>query len=275
MKKKTQYRFLFAGGGTGGHLYPAIAVADKIKEMIPEAEIMFIGTKHKIEGKVVPKLGYKFRSIWISGFSRKFNMNNLLFPIKVIVSIFQALAINFAYKPRVAIGTGAYVSGPSIWAAWFMGAKIMLLEQNSFPGITNRLLEKKADEVHIAFEDSKLYFRFHNKLHLTGNPVRSKLKLVNKIEAVTQFGLEPNKSTLVVLGGSLGALSINEAVAANLEKITENNIQIIWQTGENYFKKYSEFQSGSCKIYPFIEDMTNVYSSADIVLCRAGATTIA
>ncbi len=274
-KQSTKYRFLFAGGGTGGHLYPAIAVADKIKELIPEAEILFVGTKYKIEGRVIPQLGYKFRSIWISGFSRKFNIKNLLFPFKVVVSMIQAFFINFSFQPRVAIGTGAYVSGPSIWAASFMGAKIMLLEQNSFPGITNRLLEKKADEIHIAFEDSRQYFRFGNKLFLTGNPVRSKLKLIDKKEAVKKFSLVENKKTLLVLGGSLGALSINQAVEKNLNELIANGIQIIWQTGEYYFEKYSKLQTGECKIIPFADNMSDLYSAADLVLCRAGATTIA
>jgi len=275
MRKQTPYRFLFAGGGTGGHLYPAIAVADKIKELIPEADIMFIGTKHKIEGRVIPKLGYKFKSIWISGFSRKFNIKNMLFPFKVVVSMLQALIINFNFQPRVAIGTGAYVSGPSIWAASFMGAKIILLEQNSYPGITNRLLEKKAEEIHIAFEDSRQYFRFGNKLHLTGNPVRAKLKLIDKKEAIKNFKLNEAKKTLLVLGGSLGALSINEAVAENCNKLIEKGIQIIWQTGEYYFEKYSSLQTPGCKVIPFAENMSELYSAADLVLCRAGATTIA
>lgn len=275
MRKNNPYRFLFAGGGTGGHLYPAIAVADKIKELQPNADILFVGTKQKIEGRVIPKLGYKFKSIWISGFSRKFNIKNMLFPVKVIISLLQSLSINFSFQPRVAIGTGAYVSGPAIWAASFMGAKIMLLEQNSYPGITNRLLEKRADEVHIAFEDSKKYFRFVDKLHLTGNPVRPTLKLTEKESAKTKFNLDGNKKVIVILGGSLGALSINEAVSENIYKLIENEIQIVWQTGEYYFNKYSKLQQKGCSIIPFAENMSAVYSAADLVLCRAGATTIA
>jgi len=275
MRKKNPYRFLFAGGGTGGHLYPAIAVADKIKELLPDADILFIGTKHKIESSVVPKLGYKFKSIWINGFSRKFNVKNMLFPFKVIISMLQSLTINFSFQPRVAIGTGAYVSGPAIWAASFMGAKIMLLEQNSYPGITNRLLEKKADEVHIAFEDSKKYFRFNDKLYLTGNLVRTTLKLDSSDNAKAKFDLDKIKKTLVVLGGSLGALSINEAVAENISKLIENEIQILWQTGKYYFDKYSNLNQKGAVVIPFAENMSDVYSVADLVLCRAGATTIA
>lgn len=139
-KQNTKYRFLFAGGGTGGHLFPAIAVAEKIRLLKPEAEILFVGTKSKIEGTVVPKLGYKFETIWIKGFARKFDIQNVLFPLKVVVSIFQSLYINASFKPKVAIGSGGYVSGPAVWGAKVLGAKVILLEQNSYPGITTRLL---------------------------------------------------------------------------------------------------------------------------------------
>jgi UDP-N-acetylglucosamine--N-acetylmuramyl-(pentapeptide) pyrophosphoryl-undecaprenol N-acetylglucosamine transferase len=134
----TPYRFLFAGGGTGGHLYPAIAVADEIKKIKPESEILFVGTKSKIEGRVIPQLGYQFKSIWIKGFSRKLNFSNLLFPIKLLVSAIQSILISFRFKPRVAIGSGGYVAGPAIWGASVMGAKIILMESNSYPGITTR-----------------------------------------------------------------------------------------------------------------------------------------
>ncbi|MCW8803973.1 MAG: glycosyltransferase, partial [Ignavibacteriaceae bacterium] len=144
---RSKYRFLFAGGGTGGHLFPAVAVAEQIRELKPDADILFIGTKDRIEGRVVPKLGFKFKSIWIKGFSRKLNFENLLFPVKLFVSVIQSLVINMSFKPKVAIGSGGYVAGPAIWAASVMGAKIILIEQNSYPGITTRLLERYANEV--------------------------------------------------------------------------------------------------------------------------------
>ena len=157
-KDQLTYRYLFAGGGTGGHLYPAIAVAQKIIELQPDAKILFVGTKKKIEAKVLPKLGFEFKSIWISGFSRKMTLKNLLFPFKLIISMLQSLLINIKFKPNVAIGTGAYVSGPAIWGASILGARIVLLEQNSYPGVTNRILEKRAERVFISFEESKKYF---------------------------------------------------------------------------------------------------------------------
>ena len=273
--KDSRYKFLFAGGGTGGHLYPAIAVADQIKIMKPEAEILFVGTKNKIEGTVVPKLGYRFKSIWIKGFARKFNLENLLFPIKLFVSALQSLIINMSYKPKVAIGSGGYVSGPAIWGASVMGAKVILLEQNSYPGVTTRLLERKAQEIHISFEDSKKYFRNKNALIFTGNPVRKNLGSMDRKSALENFGLSDTKKTLLILGGSLGASSINKAVVDNLEKLVEAGIQIIWQTGKIYFERFRGLIGENIKVLDFIEDMNAAYSSCDLMLARSGATTIA
>jgi len=275
MKNRTPYSFVFAGGGTGGHLYPALAVAQQIRLMKPESEILFVGAKNKIEEKIVPEFGFSFKSIWISGFSRKLTLSNLLFPIKLLVSAVQSFMINFSFKPRVAIGSGAYVSGPVIWAASILGSKIILLEQNSYPGVTNRILEKKAQEIHITFEDSRKYFRDESKLKLTGNPIRINLKLTDKSEAKKKFGLDESKKVLLVIGGSGGAQSINQAVAANIDQLVLNNIQVIWQTGQFYFEKYKNLTDNSIKIFPFITDMSEAYSAADIIIARSGATTIA
>lgn len=272
---ETRYRFLFAGGGTGGHLFPAVAVAEQIKELKPEADILFIGTKDKIDGRVVPKLGYKFKSIWIKGFSRKINIENLLFPVKLFVSMVQSLIINISFKPQVAIGSGGYVAGPAIWAANVLGAKIILLEQNSYPGVTTRLLEKYADEVHLSFQESKKYLRKEKIHHLTGNPVRKNLGRMDKAKALKNFGLSDEKKTLLVLGGSLGAKTINDAVSDSIDTFKKNGIQVIWQTGKNYFEQFKMINSDSIKIYDFIEDMNAAYSACDLLLARAGATTIA
>ena len=273
-RKKNRYRILFAGGGTGGHLFPAIAVAERIKSMKPETEILFVGTRSKIEGKVVPKLGYNFKSIWVKGFSRQFRLENILFPLKLFVSVVQSLIINFRFKPIVAIGSGGYVSGPAIFGASIMGAKVILLEQNSFPGITTRLLERFADELHISFEDTKNYLKRKNISQLTGNPVRKNLGTENKVRALEKFGLKPSVKTLLILGGSLGAKSINEATAVNITELENIGIQIIWQTGEIYFEQYRSINSEKVKVYEFIEDMNAAYSACDLLLARAGATTI-
>ncbi|HEY6625500.1 MAG TPA: undecaprenyldiphospho-muramoylpentapeptide beta-N-acetylglucosaminyltransferase [Ignavibacteriaceae bacterium] len=272
---QSKYRFLFAGGGTGGHLFPAVAVAEQIREMKPEADILFIGTKDRIEGRVVPKLGFKFKSIWIKGFSRKINFENILFPLKLFVSLIQSLIINISFKPKVAIGSGGYVAGPAIWAASVMGAKIILTEQNSYPGVTTRLLERYASEVHLSFQESKKYLRREKIHHFTGNPVRKNLGRMEKTEALRKFGLLGEKKTLLVLGGSLGAKTINEAMLENIKILEENNVQVIWQTGKNYFEQFTKMNSDKVKIYDFIEDMNSAYSACDLLLARAGATTIA
>ncbi|OGU33610.1 MAG: undecaprenyldiphospho-muramoylpentapeptide beta-N-acetylglucosaminyltransferase [Ignavibacteria bacterium GWB2_35_6b] len=269
------YRFIFAGGGTGGHLYPAIAVAEQIRLLKPESEILFVGTKGKIEARVVPKLGFDFKTIWISGLARKLTLKNILFPVKVLVAMYQSLLINIKLKPKVAIGTGAYVSGPVLWGASIMGSKIILLEQNSFPGVTNRMLEKRANEIHISFEDSKKYFRTERKLILSGNPVRTDIKLIDRTTALKNFDLNPEKKTLLILGGSLGAKNINEAVKNNIDLLLEKGIQIIWQTGGLYFEQYKAYDNGRIKVLPFIDDMASAYSACDLLAARAGATTIA
>ena len=274
-QSSNKYRFLFAGGGTGGHLFPAVAVAQKILSIKPEAEIMFVGTKSKIEGKVIPKLGFKFKSIWVSGFSRKFTLKNILFPLKLIISLIQSIIINMNFRPKVAIGSGGYVSGPAIFGADVMGAKVILLEQNIYPGVTTRLLERYAGEIHLSFEGSKKYFNSKEKLKFTGNPVRENLKRIDRNEALKNFDLSPGKKTLLVLGGSLGAASINKAVADNLKNFNEKEIQLIWQTGKNYIDEFKKYSTVTIKTLSFIDDMNLAYSACDMVVSRAGGITIA
>jgi UDP-N-acetylglucosamine--N-acetylmuramyl-(pentapeptide) pyrophosphoryl-undecaprenol N-acetylglucosamine transferase len=274
-KSSSNYRFLFAGGGTGGHLFPAIAVAERIRKMLPDAEIMFVGTRSKIEGRIVPKLGFKFSAIWIKGFSRKMNFENLLFPLKLCISLVQSLLINMKFKPKVAIGSGGYVSGPAIWGSSVMGAKVILLEQNSYPGITTKLLERYASEIYLSFEDSKKYFKHKNKLSITGNPVRESLIKINKYDALSHFELDPSNKTLLILGGSLGAVSINKALEKFIKYDYTENINIIWQTGKNYFELYKHLASKNIIVSDFINDMNLAYSACDLLVSRAGATTIA
>ncbi|MCP5061757.1 MAG: undecaprenyldiphospho-muramoylpentapeptide beta-N-acetylglucosaminyltransferase [Ignavibacteriae bacterium] len=273
--KNISNKYIFAAGGTGGHLYPAVAVAEHIRSVQPESTILFVGTKNKIESRVVPNLGFAFKTIWISGFSRKLTLKNLLFPIKLIVSIIQSMIINLNFNPSVAIGAGAYLSGPIVWLASVFGAKVVLLEQNSYPGVTNRMLQNKADKIHLGFEDSKKYFKDKSKLFVSGNPVRTTLKILNKEEALKKFSFSASRKTLLILGGSLGAKNINESVKENLQLLIKENIQIIWQTGELYFDSYKELENENVKVLKFIDDMSTAYSASDLVLARAGATTIA
>lgn len=271
---KNQLKFLFAGGGTGGHLFPAIAVAEKIRSLLPDADILFIGTKTKIEGRVVPSLGFNFKPIWIKGFSRNSVIKNILFPLKLIVSLIQSLLINIRFRPMVAIGTGGYVAGPAIWSASLTGAKIILIEQNSYPGITTKMLQNFAEEIHLSYEESKKYFRNQNILYVTGNPVRENLVKGNKSEAISKFGMNSDTKTILILGGSLGASKINSIVADNLEKLRNRNVQLIWQTGKEYFDQYKHLASDKVWIAAFIENMNDAYSACDFAVSRAGATSI-
>jgi len=273
VQSRSKYRILFAGGGTGGHLFPAIAVAESIRKLMPEADILFVGNKNKIEGRVVPKLGYNFKSIWIKGFVRRLTFGNLLFPLRLIVSLAQALVINMKFKPNVAIGGGGYVAGPVIWGSKVMGAKIILLEQNSYPGVTTRILAKYADEIHVSYNDSKKYFRNKEKVYVTGCPTR---KNVSEFAKETNlFGIKEGKKTLLVLGGSGGAKSINDAMAGLVSELREKDISVIWQTGNYYYDNYKNLENDLIYIVPFIENMQEAYSVSDLVVARAGATTIA
>ena len=274
-------RAIFAGGGTGGHLFPAIAIADEVKKLDTGAEILFIGTKDKIEARVVPQCGYAFRTIWISGFHRKFRIDNFLFPLKVIISFMQSRSIIQKYKPDVVIGTGGYVSGPVLRAAVSMKIPTLIQEQNSYPGVTTRMLAERVDELHLTFESSKKYFSRKDRVFVSGNPTRNVLENVDLVKASAYFGFdrEQKNKTLFVVGGSLGARSINEAVQRHLDKLIKNGFRILWQTGKEYFseallaaKKYS---SNMISVHQFIDSMDYAYAVADLVVCRAGATTLA
>ncbi len=268
-------RVLIAGGGTGGHIFPALAVADEIRNTAKDARIVFIGTKKKIESRVVPEAGYEFKSIWIKGFNRKSLKENLLFPLRLIVSMIQATGIAMKLKPDVAIGSGGYVSGPAVVAGWVMGAKVILLEQNSYPGITTRLLERFATEVHISYQESVKYFRHPEKVFYTGNPVRTALNSSNPESAREEMGLKSDKKTVLILGGSLGAGSMNRATAGALQTWLRNGMQVIWQTGQTHFGEYKHQAADGCVIAPFFDTMANVYAAADLVVSRAGATALA
>ena len=272
---------MFAGGGTGGHLYPAIAIADEIKRLDPHAEILFVGTKRKIEARVVPQKGYQFRTIWISGFQRKIRFGTVVFPLKVIVSMFQARSIIKKFNPDVVVGTGGYVSGPVLRTASMMGVPTLIQEQNSFPGATTRLLAKKVNEVHLTFESSKQYFSDLKNVLVSGNPTRSDLENTLRVDACRYFGFGPddNSKTLLIFGGSLGARTINRAVEKNFDDLLQHNLRIIWQTGaEDYAqakaatKKYSPAQVW---VNTYIDRMEYAYAVSDLIVCRAGATTIA
>ncbi|MFN3133939.1 MAG: undecaprenyldiphospho-muramoylpentapeptide beta-N-acetylglucosaminyltransferase [Candidatus Kryptonium sp.] len=269
-------RVMITGGGTGGHIFPGIAIADAVKKIEPESDIIFVGTKGKIESRVVPKAGYKFVSIWISGLRRSLDLRNLLFPLKLIVSLIQSFLIIKKFKPNVVVGTGGYVSGPVVFIASLLGVPTLIQEQNSYPGITTRLLSTLVDEVHITFEASRRYLKRKDNVFLTGNPIRSSLKIYPKSEALKFFGLDEGKKTLFVFGGSTGARSINEAMLEIIDELVEKDIQVIWQTGMFDFERVKDKCKGmhGVKVFQFLDEIDYAYSACDLSVCRAGATTI-
>lgn len=270
-------KVLFAGGGTGGHVFPAIAIADEVKKLQPSAEILFVGTKERIESRLIPQKGYMFRTIWISGFRRRLSPDNLLFPVKVLVSLFQSLILLKSEKPDVVVGTGGYVCGPVLYVASLMGIPTVVQEQNSLPGITTRMLSARATEVHLMFESAVHYLKRSDNIRITGNPTREVLGSISRTDALNHFGFSGSKKTLLVLGGSLGALSINNVVVGCLEKLAHDEIQVIWQTGEQDYKRIAMLTGNlvNVKVYKFIDTMEYAYAAADLALCRAGAITIA
>jgi len=274
---KEHPRILVAGCGTGGHLFPALAIADEIKKLRPGAEFLFVGTRGKIEARVVQKRGYAFRTIWISGFQRRFTLDNLLFPLKVIVSLVQSLFVIRQFKPDAVIGTGGYVCGPILLVGSWAGIRTVVHESNSYPGITTRLLAKRADRLYIAFEATKRWLPLLRSVELVGTPTRATLGTISRDEGRRFFHLAVDKKTVLVVGGSLGAASINAAVLESLDDFLRARIQFVWQTGQfDYDRVRQEIGSKPVGwIGPFIDSMEHAFAAADVVVCRAGATTLA
>ncbi len=268
-------RILLAGGGTGGHLFPALAIADEIKALRPDAQFLFVGTAQKIEARVVPQKGYPFATIWISGFHRNLRPGNLLFPLKLVVSLIQSFVLVRRFRPDVAIGTGGYVCGPVLSVAARLGVPVVVHESNSFPGVTTRLLERRARIVFTAFEATRKWLRRPETMEVVGTPTRAALDAADRETAARTFGLDPAAPTVLVFGGSLGAASINRTVETQLGPwAQEHGVQLIWQTGTSDSPRAEE-RSATRWTGPFIEAMDQAYAAADIVVCRAGATTLA
>ena len=269
------YKFILSGGGTGGHIYPAIAIANELKMRFPTAEFLFVGAKDKMEMQKVPQAGYAIKGLWIAGLQRQINMKNAMFPFKVIDSLWKSRKIIKEFKPDVVIGTGGFASGPLLQVANTMGIPTVIQEQNSYPGITNKLLSKKASAICVAYENLERFFP-KEKMIFTGNPVRQDLIDIagKRADAVAYFQLDSNKKTLLVLGGSLGARRINQLIEKEMEHILSQNIQIIWQCGKLYFEDYKKYNSTNVQVVSFIERMDFVYAAADVIISRAGASSV-
>ena len=269
------YRFLLSGGGTGGHIYPAIAIADELRRRYPGAKFLFVGARDRMEMEKVPQAGYEIRGLWISGLARKLSWKNLLFPLKVIDSLMKARKIIREFKPHLVVGTGGFASGPVLQVAASRGIACVLQEQNSFAGITNKLLAKKARRIFVAYEGMEQFFPPESVV-LTGNPVRAGLsgRLPEKREALAHFGLEPGRQTLLVLGGSLGARKINELIAAEADFLLGLGLQVLWQCGKGYYQQYQSAESDRIRVRPFIAEMEQAYAAADVIISRAGAGSV-
>lgn len=273
----SELRVIISGGGTGGHIFPAIAIANAIKNRNPAAKILFVGANGRMEMEKVPQAGYEIKGLNIAGFQRGSVIKNSMLPFKLIGSLLSALSIILSFKPHVAIGVGGYASGPLLRAASFSGVPTVIQEQNSFAGVTNKILSKNAMVVCVAYEGMEKSFP-KDKIVLTGNPVRSEIVNMNcgRDEAIKYFGLDGSKKTILVIGGSLGARTLNQSVEAAIERITASECQILWQTGKVYFDECSKVAEGIANLHPrmFIERMDYAYSCADVIVSRAGALSI-
>ncbi len=272
-------RVIISGGGTGGHIYPAIAIAQEIQAHVPEAKILFVGAKGRMEMEKVPAAGFPIEGLWISGIRRKLSLDNLSFPLKLGSSLLKARRIVRSFRPDVAIGVGGYASGPLLYAASGMGIPCLIQEQNSFAGLTNRWLAKRVQSICVAYDGMERFFP-RDRIVLTGNPVRRDIieYQQNREEAAAFFQLDPKKKTILVVGGSQGARSINEGISQHLSQILEQDIQLIWQTGKNTFQQAPDqsryVNSPLLHKTEFIYRMDFAYSAADIVISRAGALAV-
>ncbi len=272
-------RVIISGGGTGGHIYPAIAIAHALKDLDPTCEILFVGAKGKLEMEKVPKAGFPIEGLWISGFHRKLTLRNLMFPIKLIVSLYKARLIIKKFKPDVVVGVGGFASGPILQIASSMKIPSIIQEQNSYAGVTNKILAKKVQKICVAYPNMEKYFP-KDKIVITGNPVRKDISgLEDKYkEALDHFGLGQNKKTILLFGGSLGARMLNEALRESTALIKDHpEYQWIWQMGTIYYDEFVKSETAQLENVfplPFLEKMELAYSAADVVICRAGALTV-
>lgn len=272
-------RVVISGGGTGGHIYPAIAIADEIKKRNPRAKILFIGASGKMEMEKVPQAGYKIEGLRIVGFQRKFTFSNFLLPFKIAKSLWKARKLLKKFKPQLVIGVGGYASGPTLQMANLLNFPTLIQEQNSFPGKTNKWLAKRAKKICVAYENMDQFFP-SKKIVLTGNPVRKEFHTGGDLrtEGMNYYKLDPTKKTILIIGGSLGAKTLNRSVVRSIEAIKAADVQLIWQTGKHYYSNLLEELHGvdmtNIHLMQFINRMDLAYAAADIIISRAGAISV-
>jgi UDP-N-acetylglucosamine--N-acetylmuramyl-(pentapeptide) pyrophosphoryl-undecaprenol N-acetylglucosamine transferase len=271
------YRIIISGGGTGGHIFPAVAIANELRRRQPEAEILFVGANGRMEMTRVPEAGYDIVGLDISGLQRSLTPQNLLFPLRVIRSVRKAGKIIEEFHPEAVVGVGGYASAPILLAATSRGIPSLIQEQNSYAGLVNKLLSRRVNRICVAYEGMEKFFP-KNKIVLTGNPVRTEIAAGDRAEALKFFGLSPEKKTLLVIGGSLGARTLNEATAAALPRLKAAGIQLLWQTGKLYYPKAQEqaapYAADGIQALEFVQRMDLAYAAADVVISRAGALSV-
>jgi len=266
---------LMAGGGTGGHVYPAIAIADAVTALRPDARVVFAGTEDRLEARAVPEAGYALHPITAQGIQRRFSAKNLMVPVRVLQGLMQSWRLVGSIQPDVAVGTGGYVSGPVLLAAWLRGRPLLIQEQNAYAGVTNRLLARLAERVHLAFPDAKEWVPAA-RAEVSGNPTRRSLREADSDEARAALQLPADGRVLLVMGGSLGSAALNEAVETNLEALLdEDDVHVVWQTGTRYHESITERVADQprLRLMEYIDRMDRAYAAADLVVCRAGALT--
>ena len=268
-------RFIISGGGTGGHIFPAIAIADELKRRLPDAEILFVGAKDRMEMQKVPQAGYPIEGLWISGLQRKLSWQNLLFPLKFISSLLKSRSIIKRFKPDAVIGTGGFASGAVVKVAGQMGIPTFIQEQNSYAGITNKMLAKNAHKICVAYDAMEQFFP-KEKIVKTGNPIRDGLLNIAQYrsEGLSYFHLDSQRKTLLVLGGSLGARRINQLIEQQLPLFEQLGVQVLWQCGKLYYEEYKKYNSEQVRILAFIDRMELAYAAADVIISRAGASSV-
>ncbi len=279
INKSKTYRIIISGGGTGGHIYPALAIANSLKENFDNIKLLFVGAYGKMEMQKVPEAGYPIKSIWISGIHRNLSWKNIVFPFKLIFSLIQAHRILNQYKPDLAIGVGGFASGPLLWMASEKRIPTLIQEQNSYAGITNKILARKADLICVAYEGMEKYFP-KNKIVITGNPVRKDiLHLSDSIQkGYDFFDFSNKKKTILIMGGSLGARTINQSVLHNIHEVIDKDLQLIWPIGKIYYDDYQQKIKGlnqnNLRTFDFLKEIDLAYAIADVVISRAGALSI-
>lgn len=272
-------RAIISGGGTGGHIFPALAIANELKRRNPEVEILFVGALGKMEMEKVPAAGYKIIGLPIAGFQRKLTWSNFTLPFKLMKSLWMAWKILKEFKPDVVVGVGGYASGPTLRAAISVGIPTLIQEQNSFPGKTNKILARKVDSICTAYDGLEAFFP-KDKITVTGNPIRSEMVQIEgkRSEAVTHFGLDAHKKTILIIGGSLGARTLNESLLKGIAAIQESNVQVLWQCGKFYFASMEEtmkkMKATGIFLNEFISRMDLAYAAADVIISRAGAISV-